>query len=657
MSLTISLLGEPALTQGNQNIELPRSRKTRALLVYLTLAEKPLRREALCNLLWSATNDPRAGLRWSLTKLRALLGDALVCQGETVAVDFSRHNCDIYDLKAQLKNKSIGSHDELRALEASMGPDYLPGIDCNASPEFELWLESNRELIRQLHRDLLERLHKHGFSDPSQAIGFSRKRVGLDYFATEPNLALLRQLLAHEGLQSAQKAMEAWRERLHKAQIDAAEAERQWHKLTNTAQLPAHSFNDNDKTEDAPNIEHGTSLELPSCPSLAVLTFHDIGKNPHGILAEGFTSDLISRLSRLRGLFVIARASSSRFSPQQFSVADIGQYLGVRYLIHGTTQSYNGRIKVNVVLVEAGTSREIWSDCFESPLDDLFLIQDEIANTVTSSIEPEIERAEFERARLKNPENLDAWENYHMALWHSFKFTSADTDTAELYLKRALIQDPDFNRIHAAMSLNHFSRAFLNTTPDPSENIQLALEHAQHSLYLDSRDAMGHWSLGRALFLDNQHDLALVSVDRSLQANANYAQGHYARGFIGVHCGLPVDAAPNLATAQRLSPFDPLLFAMKSSQALSFMMQGKYEQAASWGVNATIEPNAHYHIYAIAGACLQLAGRHSEAKRNVAIACKRHPGYTRKKFFESFPYKMRSHQQVISKALADAGLP
>jgi TolB-like protein len=337
-------------------------------------------------------------------------------------------------------------------------------------------------------------------------------------------------------------------------------------------------------------------VALPSRPSLAVLTFQDIGKNPHGILAEGLTSDLISRLSRLGGIFVIARASSSRFSPLQFPVADIGQHLGVRYLVHGTTQSYNGRIKINVVLLEAATSREIGSEYFESPLDDLFLIQDEIANTVTSSIEPEIERAEFERA-------------------------------------------------------------FLNTTPDPSRNIELALEYAQHSLHLDSRDAMGHWSLGRALFLDNQHDLGLASVDRSVQANANYAQGHYARGFIGIHCGQPVDAAPNLATAQRLSPFDPLLFAMKSSQALSFMMQGEYELAASWGVSATIEPNAHYHIYAVAGACLQLAGRHSEAKRNIEIACKRHEGYSRKKFFESFPYKMRSHHQIISKALADAGLP
>lgn len=655
MSLTISLLGEPTLTQGNQSIELPRSRKTRALLTYLTLSGKPQRRETLCDLLWSTTNDPRAGLRWSLAKLRALLGDALVCQGETVALSFSQRNCDVYALTAQLKNDNTNSIDELSLFEASLGPDYLPGIDCNASPEFELWLESQRQTIRQLHRDLLERLQKHGFSDSSQAIIFARKRVSLDYCATEPNLALLQKLLTHEGLQSAQKAMQAWRDRLRKAHIDATEAEREWHRLTNKTQLPAHVFND--KAEEAPYIERDTSLELPSCPSLAVLTFQDIGKNSHGILAEGLTSDLISRLSRLRGLFVIARASSSRFSPLKFSMADIGQLLGVRYLIHGTTQSYNGRIKVNVVLIEAATSREIWSECFESPLDDLFLIQDEIANTVTSSIEPEIEQAEFERARLKNPENLDAWENYHMALWHSFKFTSADTDTAELYLKRALIQDPQFNRIYAAMSLNHFSRAFLNTTPDPGEDIQLALEHAQHSLHLDSRDAMGHWSLGRALFLDSQHDLALVSLDRSLQANSNYAQGHYARGFIGVHCGLPVEAAPNLANAQRLSPFDPLLFAMKSSQALSFMLQGKYELAASWGVNATIEPNAHYHIYAIAGACLQLAGRHSEAKRNIAIARKRHPGYTQKKFFESFPYKMRSHQLLISKALADAGLP
>jgi tetratricopeptide (TPR) repeat protein len=328
----------------------------------------------------------------------------------------------------------------------------------------------------------------------------------------------------------------------------------------------------------------------------------------------------------------------------------------VRYLVQGTVQSRSNRVRLNVDLIETSQGRLVWTETFESSLDDLFLLQDELVSAVVSAIEPEIERAEYERASLLHPQNLDAWESYHMALWHSFRFTAEDTERANNFLQQALRQDARFARAHAAQSLVHFSRAFLHATEDFDREIELALTTAEHSISLDPRDAMGHWSLGRAQFLNQEHDLSLASLDRSLSANPNYAQGHYARGFVSVHAGIAAEALPELDTAQRLSPFDPLMFAMKSSRGISIALQGNYEEAALWAVRATLEPNAHYHIHAVAGACLELAGRHAEARRQIAICYSIFPNYSLQAFFRSFPYKDEGQRQLMAGALSRAGL-
>lgn len=167
---------------------------------------------------------------------------------------------------------------------------------------------------------------------------------------------------------------------------------------------------------------------------------------------------------------------------------------------------------------------------------------------------------------------------------------------------------------------------------------------------------MGHWSLGRALFLNREHDFALESIATLLKTNPNYAQGHYAQGFIGAHSGVASKTFNDLDKAIRLSPFDPLLFAMKSSRAISLIAQNKYEEAAHWGGIATQETNAHFHIYAIAAASHELNGNHQEAKRYIAIAKKKHPKYSQKIFFQGFPYKLKSEQATVAQALMNAGL-
>ena len=652
--LQLQLLGEIALLRDGVELSLPASRKTRALLAYLALNRKPHRRQALCELLWSDTDDPRAALRWSLSKLRALTGEVLATTRDTVQLHCEQLSVDL-DRARQLRVDTQPEQTELaQQMESALDGGYLPGIDCAATPAFELWLESERAALQHLHGQLLQQLQRLARDKPALGIHYARKRLGLEPTSLPACLQLLSLQLQHEGQASARKTFEQCRQRLLAAQIDDAGLLRGWRDLSGSAAVTA-TVTEPEPATSAVDTPHG--LQLPGKPSLAVLGFQDISGDTNPATSRGLTADLISRLSRVGGLFVIARASSTRFAPGQHGFPEIGQLLGVRYLIHGTIQTHRKRVRVNVELIDTSQAREVWVQSFEHSRDDLFLLQDELAGAIVAAVEPEIERAEYERARLKPPASLDAWENYHMALWHSFRFTSGDTELASGYLERALRQDPQFSRAHAALSLTHFSRAFLNTGQNIDSEIEQALLCAQRSVDLDNRDAMGHWSLGRAQFLLQQHDLALVSLERSLLANPNYAQGHYARGFVSVHSGIAAQAIPELEAAQRLSPFDPLLFAIISSRAVSLAMQENYEEAAAVAVRATLEANAHFHIYAIAAACLELAGDHDNASRHVGIALQRHPGYCRKIFFRSFPYKLPAQRQLMDTALKRAGLP
>ncbi len=651
--VSVVLTGGLQLYRGDQPQSLPSSRKTRALLVWLWLNPGVHRRERLASLLWPASDDPRAGLRWSLNKLRPLLGELLRADRDTVELRREATGDDPEACLARLEHGEPGVSADLDSLLAHLERGYLLGLDCDDCADYELWLETERARMREIHARLLLRASELA-AEPARRSEYLRRLLTLKPGDVDAGLRLMETELSQSGVEVAQQQMEKLRERMRRAGLDDEPLLRGWRRLSAAAMAasPARSSDSQSDSRDS-----GQGLSLPGKPSLAVLPFENLGEPAVDTLSRGIGADLVTRLSRVGGLFVIARASSMRFSPRSLAPSEIGRRLGVRYLIHGSVLLRGQRLRVNVELMDAESGRDVWVDTIDAALDDLFLLQEQIADTIVSAVEPEIERAEYERARLKQPDSLDAWENYHLAMWHSFRFTGADTERAAAYLERALALDPHFCRAHAALSLVHFSRAFLDSCENPGREIERAIVCAETSLSLDGRDAMAHWSLGRARFLNRDHDQALASLERAIEANPNYAQGHYARGFVGVHAGIPDLALGELDHAQRLSPYDPLLFAMKSSRALSLIMQERFAEAADWSVKGTLEPNAHYHIHAIAAACLELKGDRAAAAEQIATALARHPGYGRETFFRSFPYKFARHRDVISDALERVGLP
>lgn len=466
--LRINLLAQFQVLTADKPVSLPQSLKARALLLYLLLNPRPISRDYLCNLLWENTSDPKAGLRWALSKLRPILKDALIAERTTIQLNPNLYSTDIDQLRQRLKNSTAA--DELKEIEAIIDTQYLSGFDYEKCFIYQLWLASERTTLRKLHEQLLNTLIELSGPDNPEALMYARKRYSLDTCSIENATQLLKLQCHQEGLSPTLKHLNEMRETRKKAGLNDTELLFEWRKISEQ-QLKKIQLIDPQTDEwqlNAP-VPHTEELTLPDKPSLAVIGFKSISGDESALLAQGISVDLSNYLSRLGGLFVSPLASSSRFINQTINPKEVGRLLGVAYLIYGTIQHHKNKYRITVNLVESEREITIWSDNYTIDKEDIFSLQDELISAIVSRLEPEVEYAEYQKARDKKPDNLSAWESYHLALWHTFRFTASNTEIAYNYLQHAIEKDKNFCRAHAALSFVHFTRAFLNAHRNPTQ--------------------------------------------------------------------------------------------------------------------------------------------------------------------------------------------
>jgi len=355
-------------------------------------------------------------------------------------------------------------------------------------------------------------------------------------------------------------------------------------------------------------------------------------------LADGLTEDVTTRLAKLRVVFVIARGTVFALRERGIGVQEAGRILNVEYVVSGSVRRHGTRISTLVELAETAEARIVWTDEFDVDADDTFSVLDSIVDRITSAITKQIETAECNRAILKPPNSLDAWEAYHRGLWHMYKFNSRDNHDAERFFRQAVQTDPTFARAYAGLSFTHFQNAFLDLTSDRDRQIHLAFETAEESVGADDQDPTAHWAMGRALWLRGAQNESMTELERSVELSPNFALGHYALGFVQSQSGDPRAAIGATNYSRELSPFDPLQFAMLASRAMAHVRLGETAEAAEWAVKATVRPNAHTHILAIAAECLALSNRLDEARQYVARVRERIPAYSVEDFLRAFRF-------------------
>jgi len=609
-SLRLRLFGPLAVFRGDQAVALVASRKVRALLAYLAMAPRPVGRSQLCELLWDAPNDPRGELRWSLSKIRSAIGQRVVTADDTLSLDLSGCFVDALEVE-QAARAGIEKLEPARQRELAglIEGDFLEGLELARVPAFGSWLTAQRRRFRAVQAALFERLA--GQPDDKEAFAYLDKWLELAPFDRRVHQVLLMRLAVRGRLREGEEHLARAAALFEEEGLDAAPLRAAWGEA---------------RAEPLPQeIPPETSSRRAS---IAVMPFADQAPGAHvrGRAADALAHDVTTRLAKLRSMFVIAQGSTFALAERRIGPEEAGRMLNVDYVVSGSVRQQKKRLAVTVELVETRTAHIVWSEIMEHPLDDAFLVLEEIGNRIVASIASEIETIERNRAILRPPNSLDAWESHHRGLWHMYRFTPEDNEKAKHFFQVSVKQDRTFSRAYAGLSFVHFQDAYLGLA-DRKKATDKAFDAAAQGLEADERDPAAHLAMGRSLWLRGRIDDSVVALRRSLDLAPNFAFGHYALSFVQSQSGDPNLAIASADTARALSPFDPMLFGMMGTRALSLARLGRYDEAAEWGIKAATRPNARAIIYAIAVVTLALAGRLDEARRYLAAVKHERPDF------------------------------
>lgn len=641
--LRLQLLGPLTISRGGAPVALPKSRKVRALAAYLALAARGVTRSKLCELLWDAPSDPRGELRWCLSRVRSVIDEPDVSRIETRgdAISFDARGCvvDVLEIDRVLK-EGVEKLElaELRRLVPLFAGEFLEGLHIENSPLFNQWAAAERRRMRSAHAFVLTEIASRLPEEDHELLTYLEQWLKVDPFERNAHARLLTALVRQGRVREAEEHLAETIRLFEQEGLEWISIREAWRAARNR-ERPSPSTVRIEPAPEAPATAP-PALVLAKRASICVMPFLEETEQgaARSSMGDGLADDIITRLAKLRVLFVIARGTAFALGDRGIDGEEAARILNVDYVASGAIRRRQGRLTIRVELGSTRPARVVWAEQFDCPQDDALRGVEDLGNAIVAHISEEVETAERNRAVLKPPSSLDAWESYHRGLWHIYRFNSADNDRAEHYFRVSAQLDPTFARAHAALSFAHFQNAFLHRPAERETQIDKAFDAAGQSLMADDRDPAAHWAMGRALWLRGRESESLAELTTSVDLSPNFALGHYTVGFVHSQSGDPKLAIGSVDLSRRLSPFDPLMFAMFTTRALAHLRLGEYEEAATWALKATGRPNAHAHALAIAAYCLSAAGRKDEARPLAAKIRAMLPDYGVDDFLAGFRF-------------------
>jgi adenylate cyclase len=400
-----------------------------------------------------------------------------------------------------------------------------------------------------------------------------------------------------------------------------------------------------------------TPLPLPDKPSIAVLPFANISGDPEQeYFADGMVEEIITALSRIRWLFVIARNSSFTYKGQAVDVKRVGRELGVRYVLEGSVRKAVRRVRITAQLIEAQSGAHLWADRFDGSLEDVFDLQDKVAVSVAGVIEPTLRQAEVERARRKRPESLDAYDLYLRALPFAYTSMPQDAERALPFLERAIALEPDYAVAHAIIAWCHEQRYLRGGLLEEAKTT--ALRHARLAIAAGGDDATALAIAGLVIgFLDpRDYEGALDAFDRSFALSNSSALALGLSALTRAWHGESAIAIEQAELALRFSPFDPLTNQRHMAIAIAHFVAGRFEESAV-AANRSVQANPRFSPpYWMRAAALANLGRLDEAKLVAQRLLEVQPQFTIASI-TSAPFANPEILAALGDALRHVGLP
>jgi adenylate cyclase len=396
---------------------------------------------------------------------------------------------------------------------------------------------------------------------------------------------------------------------------------------------------------------------LPDKPSIAVLPFQNMSGDPEQeYFVDGMVEEIITALSRIRWLFVIARNSTFTYKGRAVDLKRVGRELGVRYLLEGSVRKGGNRVRITAQLIEAETGAHLWTDRFDGSLEDVFDLQDKVAVSVAGVIEPTLRQAEIERARRKRPERLDAYDLFLRALPFAYTSMPQDAERALPFLERAIALEPDYAVAHAIIAWCHEQRYLRGGLSEEAKTT--ALRHARLAIAAGGDDAAALAIAGLVIgFLDpRDYEGALDAFDRSFALSNSSALALGLSALTRAWHGESAIAIEQAELALRLSPFDPLTNQRYMAIAIAHFVAGRFEESAV-AANRSVQANPRFSPpYWMRAAALASLGRIDEAKIVAQRLLEVQPQFTIASI-TSAPFANPAILAALGDALRYVGLP
>jgi adenylate cyclase len=397
-------------------------------------------------------------------------------------------------------------------------------------------------------------------------------------------------------------------------------------------------------------------LALPDKPSIVVLPFENMSADPEqAYFSDGISEDIITDLSKVSGLFVIARNSAFTYKGRAVKVGDVSRELGVRHVLEGSVRKAGNRVRITAQLIDGTTGGHVWAERYDRDLTDIFAVQDEVTREIVSALAVKLTQHEKQRLGHKGTENLEAYDCFLRGRENYLGSTREGNVLARRMFEQAVELDPAFAAAHAFYVLTYVGDYINQWSETPERSLELAHEFARQALALDDSEPAAHFALGVVLLWMRQHEQAIAEAARTIALDPNFAPGYVLLSNVLHYAGRSEETLELLSKAMRLDPHYPDVYLHFLGQA-NFML-GRYDEAIA-ALKRRLERNPETDVSRVMlAAAYGHLGRTQEARADWAKALEVNPDYSLDHKRKILPYKDPADFDRIVDGLRKAGLP
>ncbi|MGD9239899.1 MAG: adenylate/guanylate cyclase domain-containing protein [Desulfobacterales bacterium] len=398
------------------------------------------------------------------------------------------------------------------------------------------------------------------------------------------------------------------------------------------------------------------AFPLPDKPSIAVLPFTNISDDPdHEYFSDGITEEIITALSKIPKLFVIARNSTFTYKGKSIKIQQVSEELGVQYVVEGSVRKANDRVRITAQLIDALTGHHMWAEKYDRHVEDIFAVQDEITKKIITALQIELTEGEQANVYSSGSDNLEAYLKAMEANWLNSQSSKEGILKARKLAEEAIALDPEYAFAYRVLGSNHGMSLAIGMSKNPRESLKHALELFRKAIELDDLLATAHSSLGIYSMYARQYDTALAEGKRAIELQPNLPDVVICYATILSWLGKPEEAIPFFKEGLRLTPKPPTAYLRLFAGALRD--SGQYEAAIAQAQKATEQEPNDLISWVTLVSSLSLEGREEEARTAAKEILRIRPNFSVASYEKRAPQKDRATVKRFGDALRAAGLP